>query len=83
MSETRRAECSREQAEQLIRYDHHRVRVGGRLAILLTYQWMETGIENVEEPLRLRVVFHSAASQHPPAPPDIQALVDGLRFEET
>jgi hypothetical protein len=59
------AECRHEQAQQLMPYDHHHVRIGGLLAILITYHWMETTL--LEEPLFVKAVFHDAALQHPPA----------------
>ncbi len=68
-----------QQAEQLVRYDHHRVRINGRLGIMLTYHWLP--LEDAAETLLLKVVFHDSASQHPPTPPEIQALVEQLTFE--
>lgn len=75
--------CTRDQATYLVDYDHHRVRVDGRLAVMLTYDWMP--LENAPDPLLLRVVFQYA-EKHPAAPPDIQAIIDQLHFmtlEET
>jgi hypothetical protein len=68
--------CTREQAEQLVRYDHHQAWVEGRQGILLMYHWMP--LEAATEPLTLIITFHESARQHPPVPPAIQRLVDGL-----
>lgn len=73
----RQALCTPEQVEQLIRYDHHRVNVGGRPGVMLTYHWMS---EDAAEPFMLHVVFQYA-EKHPPAPPEIQAIIDQLRFD--
>ena len=62
--------CTRQQAEQLVDYDHHRVTVLGRAGVLLTYEWMP--IEEHVGPFVLTVVFHHADA-HPPAPDEIQA----------
>lgn len=72
------AVCSREQAEQLVHYDHHVVRVKGRLGVLLTYPWMP--LEEHTDPFVLTVVFHHA-EKHPQAPEMIQAIVDELTFQ--
>ena len=70
--------CTREQAAELVQYDHHRVIVEKRAAVLLTYEWMH--IEQHTGPFVLTVVFHHA-EKHPPAPEKIQAIVDALRFQ--
>ena len=70
--------CSREQAAELVQFDHHRVNVEKRAAVLLTYEWMP--IEQHTGPFVLTVVFHHA-EKHPPAPEKIQAIVDALRFQ--
>ena len=70
--------CTREQAAELVQYDHHRVIVEKREAVLLTYEWMP--IEQHTGPFVLTVVFHHA-EKHPPAPEKIQAIVDVLRFQ--
>ena len=70
--------CTREQAEQLMNYDHHVVSVNGRAGVMLTYEWMP--LEEHTGPFVLTVVFHHA-EKHPPAPENIQAIVDGLRFQ--
>lgn len=72
--------CTRDQAVQIVNYDHHRVRVDGRLAVMLTYHWMP--LEDTPEPLTLRAVFQYA-DKHPAAPPEVQAIIDQLHFEET
>ena len=69
--------CSREVAAMLVRYDHHTVWLQGRRALLLTYHWNAAPLENQSEPLQFSVSF-TFASGHPPAPPEIQAVVDGL-----
>ena len=70
--------CTREQAAELVQYDHHRVIVEKRAAVLLTYEWMP--IEQHVGPFVLTVVFHHA-EKHPPAPEKVQAIVDVLRFQ--
>ncbi|MCE9645768.1 MAG: hypothetical protein K8S20_07190 [Chloroflexi bacterium] len=70
--------CSREQAEELVRYDHHRVNISGRPGILLTLEWMP--IEDHQGPFVLTVVFHHT-ELHPPAPDEIQTLVNSLKFQ--
>ncbi len=70
--------CTRAQAAQLVDYDHHVVRVEGRPGVLLTYPWMP--FEEKTGPFVLTVVFHHA-EQHPPAPEQVQRLVDTLRFQ--
>ena len=72
------AVCTREQAEQLMNYDHHVVDVNGRAGVMLTYEWMP--LEEHTGPFVLTVVFHHA-EKYPPAPENIQAIVDGLRFQ--
>ena len=70
--------CTREQAEQLVNYDHHVVLVNGRPGVLLTYPWMP--VEEHNGPFVLTVVFHYV-EKHPDAPEEIQAIVDGLSFQ--
>jgi len=70
--------CTREQAEVLVKYDHHTVRVSSRLGVMLTYEWIP--IEEHTGPFVLTVVFHYA-EKHPPAPEAIQSIVDKLRFQ--
>ena len=70
--------CSREQAVQLVEYDHHRVNVFDKAGVLLTYEWMP--LEEHTGPFILTVVFHFA-EKHPPAPDHIQATVDELKFQ--
>ncbi len=69
--------CSREQATQLVEYDHHSVTVFDKSGVLLTYEWMP--LEDHTGPFILTVVFHFA-EKHPPAPDHIQVIVDGLKF---
>jgi hypothetical protein len=71
------AQVSREQAEAILRFDHHRVKVGGRWGVLLTYYLMP--LEEAAEPLMVRVVFHYAEA-HPLAPPEVQAVIEELKF---
>lgn len=70
--------CTPEQAAQLVNYDHHRVTISGRVGVLLTYEWMP--IEEHAGPFVLTVVFHHAEG-HPPAPVEIQAVVNDLKFQ--
>jgi hypothetical protein len=70
--------CTREHAEALVKYDHHIVRVNGRLGVMLTYTWMPR--EEHTGPLVLTVVFHSAEN-HPRPPETIQSVVDELKFQ--
>jgi hypothetical protein len=70
--------CSREQAAQLAQYDRHRVSVLGQAAVLLTQEWLP--LEEHVGPYVLTVVFHHAET-HPSAPAEIQAVVDGLKFQ--
>ena len=72
------AVCTREQAELLVDYDHHVVRVNGRPGVLLTYEWMP--MEEHAGPFVLTVVFRYA-EKHPPAPETIQSVVDELTFQ--
>ena len=70
--------CTQAQAGQLINYDHHRVTILGKTGVLLTHEWMP--IEEHIGPFVLTVVFHHA-NTHPPAPDEIQTLVNRLRFQ--
>lgn len=69
--------CTREQAEQLVNYDHHVVKVNGRSGVMLTNEWMP--VEEHQGLFLLTVVFHHITG-HPTAPEEIQALVNGLSF---
>ncbi len=69
--------CTHEQARQLVDFDHHTVRISGRLGVMLTNEWMP--LEEHAPPFLLTVVFRYADS-HPFAPAEIQSLVDGLKF---
>ena len=70
--------CTQAQAARLINYDHHRITVLEKAGVLLTYEWMP--IEEHVGPFVLTVVFHHAES-HPPAPDEIQNLVNTLKFQ--
>lgn len=70
--------CTREQAAQLVNYDHHVVDVNGHAGVMLTYEWMP--VEEHAGPFMLTVVFHHA-EKHPRAREEIQSIVDGLRFQ--
>ena len=70
--------CTREQAEQLVNFDHHVVHVNDRPGVLLAHEWMP--VQEHTGPFVLTVVFHHA-EKHPRAPEAIQALVDTLRFQ--
>lgn len=69
--------CTREQAEQLVSYDHHVVDVNGRKGVMLTYEWMP--LDEHDGPFLLTVVFHHVTG-HPAAPEEIQDIVRGLSF---
>jgi hypothetical protein len=75
-SDELRADCTPEQAEALIRYDHQVVTVDGRRGVMLTYHWMLEG-----KPARELIVVFQYADAHPPAPPDIQGIIDKLMFK--
>ena len=51
----------------------------GKLAVMLTYHWQP--VVEAPEPLLLRVVFQYAGA-HPPAPAEIQAIINELDFVE-
>jgi hypothetical protein len=70
--------CTREQAEQLVGFDHHTVRINGLTGVMLTSEWMP--LEEHTPPFLLTVVFRYADSR-PSAPAEIQTLVNGLRFK--
>jgi hypothetical protein len=70
--------CTREQAGQLVQYDHHVVEINGRAGVLLTYTWMP--VEEHVGPFVLTVVFHHA-EKHPRAPKAAQSIVDTLTFQ--
>ena len=70
--------CTREQAEQLVNYDHHVVQVDGRAGVMLTYEWMP--LEEHTGPFVLTVIFQHA-EKHPRAPQAIQSFVDELTFQ--
>lgn len=70
--------CTREQAEQLVDYDHHVVQVNGSAGVMLTYEWMP--VQDHSGPFVLTIVFHHA-EKHPRAPEAVQAVVDTLEFQ--
>jgi hypothetical protein len=70
--------CTREQAEQLVNYDHHVVSVHERAGVMLTSEWLP--VEEHTGPFVLTVVFHHT-EKHPHAPGKIQSIVDGLGFQ--
>jgi hypothetical protein len=72
------AECTANQANELINYDHHRVVINGCDAVMLTYHWRE----DLQEPLLVKAVFEYA-ELHPPAPPEVQAVIDQLQFRSS
>ncbi len=85
------AVCDPSQTAQLVAFDHHRVVVDGRMAILITYHWLS--LEETPNPLVAHAVFHPAPDRqfsfeqlrrtilaHPAAPAHIQSLVDTLHF---
>jgi len=70
--------CTPEQAAQLADHDRQRVRVDGKAALLLTEAWFP--LEEHRGPFVLTVVFHHA-EVGPAAPPEIQSVVDELKFQ--
>ncbi|MGZ9165109.1 MAG: hypothetical protein ACXW4U_08025, partial [Anaerolineales bacterium] len=56
--------CTREQAAQIVDYDHHVVSVDGQTGVMLTYEWLP--LEEHIGPFVLTVVFHHA-EKHPHA----------------
>lgn len=62
----------------LRRYDHHVVQIGGRPALLLTYEW-DTIVRppNTEWPFEVSFTY---AAGHPVAPAEVQSVVDSLAF---
>ena len=73
------ARCARADAAKLVVYDHHVVWIGGRAAILRTYQWAAEPVDRWPDELMLVVSFTYAAG-HPTAPEHIQRLVASLEF---
>jgi hypothetical protein len=86
------AECTRAQAETLVRFDHHRVRVADRWGIMITFPWMP--LEEAQEPFLLKVIFNPAPTylstpdevftiviKHPQAPEEVQNIIDKLAFQ--
>ena len=76
------ARCARAEAPLLLRYDHHTVWIGGRLALLRTYQWAAAPLEEQPDPLSFEVSF-TYAPGHPGAPAEVQMIIDGLDFQPT
>jgi hypothetical protein len=70
--------CTREQAQQLVNYDHHMLEVSGRLGVMLTYGWIP--IKEHASPFVLTAVFRHA-EEHPRAPQEIQSLAYRLTFQ--
>ena len=73
------ARCPRADAPLLLRHDHHVVWINSRPALLLTYRWAESAPEEWPDALPFDVSF-TYAPGHPPAPPDVQRIVDSLSF---
>jgi hypothetical protein len=78
--ERARARLPREYAALLRKYDHHVVWIGGRAALLLTYQW-DLEPED-DEALRFVEVSFTYPKGHPTAPPEVQAAIDLLEFRK-
>jgi hypothetical protein len=76
-----RADCPREHVALLSRYDHHVVWIAGRPALLLTYHWAADPPADEPESAWFDVSFTYAA-RHPGAPATVQAVVDGLTFQQ-
>ena len=88
------AVCTRAQAEILVRFDHHRVKVANRWGIMITYPWMP--LEETQEPLLVTVIFNPAPKhlpspeqiravvfKHPLAPVEVQDIIDQLQFQDS
>ncbi len=86
------ATCTRAQAEVLVKYDHHRVSVGGRWGILISYPLLP--LEEAQEPLLVTVIFNpsprhlptpaqirAVVFKHPLAPDEVQEVVDQLHWK--
>lgn len=71
------ADCSRAIAAALLPFDHHLVRVAGRGGVLITYPWRAAPLAEQPEPFRVQISFATDRG-HLPAPPHVQALIDGL-----
>ena len=87
------AVCTRSQAETLVQYDHHRVKVENRWGIMITYPLLP--LEEAQEPLFVKVIFNPAPQYDPSleqiraivfkhrlAPAEIQDMIGRLDFEE-
>jgi hypothetical protein len=74
-----------------VQFDHHRVKVGDRWGIMITYHWMPVG--EAADPLVVRVIFNPAPRhlpstdqvravifKHPLAPEAVQRVIDQLVF---
>ncbi len=77
--ERARAICPANAVELLLRFDHHTVWVNGRRALLRTYPWAGEPSHDPDTGRPFEVSFTYAAG-HPSAPPEVQAVVDGLAF---
>jgi hypothetical protein len=75
------ATCPRADAALLLRYDHHTVWIQGRPALLRTYHWAATPLDEQPDPLQFEVSFTYAAG-HPNAPAPVQAVTDRLTFRQ-
>lgn len=71
--------CPPAAVAMLLRYDHHVVWIGERPALLLTYPWAVEGLADSAAPLAFEVSF-TYARGHPPAPREVQAVVDQIAF---
>lgn len=70
-----RVRCPPATARRVLRYDHHRVRIDGQLGVLVTYPLMGQPLDAAVD---VWIVVHASASRHPPAPHEVQSLLDGL-----
>jgi hypothetical protein len=73
------ARCARADAAKLLPYDHHVVWIGGRAALLRTYQWGAEPVDSWPDELTLQLTF-TYVSGHRAAPEHIQHLVASLEF---
>jgi hypothetical protein len=73
------AKCPPDAVPLLRRCDHHTVWIAGRVALLLTYQWDHEAAAQAILARTVTVSFTYPAG-HPPAPAEVQAVVDQLTF---
>jgi len=72
--------CPPELASRLLPYDHHTVRINNRSGVLITYPHLT--LSELTQPVEFQVVFEHITG-HPPAPAEVQAIIDNLNFKVT